>query len=142
MSANGSSRPTRRTLSTPLRYIPLPLSTVARLEWCAMLTPMQKIVYPYVWGEYNVLILPPSFPYGGMENPIFTFATPSIISKVRSHTRKKEKRGYLTFELTCQQGPRECRCHRPRVGSQLERQPRDELLVGAFLAQRRMDCLP
>lgn len=43
----------------------------------------QKIVYPYAWGEYNVLILPPSFPYGGMENPIFTFATPSIISKVR-----------------------------------------------------------
>lgn len=42
----------------------------------------QKIVYPYAWGEYNVLILPPSFPYGGMENPIFTFATPSIISKV------------------------------------------------------------
>lgn len=42
----------------------------------------QKIVYNYAWGEYNVLILPPSFPYGGMENPIFTFATPSIISKV------------------------------------------------------------
>lgn len=42
----------------------------------------QKIIYPYVWGEYNVLVLPPSFPYGGMENPIFTFATPSIISKV------------------------------------------------------------
>lgn len=48
-----------------------------------MLISMQKIVYPYAWGEYNVLILPPSFPYGGMENPIFTFATPSIISKVR-----------------------------------------------------------
>lgn len=50
-----------------------------------MLIELQKIVYPYVWGEYNVLILPPSFPYGGMENPIFTFATPSIISKVRAH---------------------------------------------------------
>lgn len=48
---------------------------------------MQKIVYPYAWGEYNVLILPPSFPYGGMENPIFTFATPSLISKVRSSKR-------------------------------------------------------
>jgi leukotriene-A4 hydrolase len=41
----------------------------------------KKIVYPYAWGEYNVLILPPSFPYGGMENPIYTFATPSLISK-------------------------------------------------------------
>ena len=40
----------------------------------------EKIVFPYKWGEYNVLVLPPSFPYGGMENPIFTFATPTIIS--------------------------------------------------------------
>ncbi|KAL2221446.1 leukotriene A-4 hydrolase [Thermoascus aurantiacus ATCC 26904] len=46
---------------------------------------IEKIVYPYVWGEYNVLVLPPSFPYGGMENPIFTFATPSIISKDRQN---------------------------------------------------------
>ncbi|KAK5654895.1 hypothetical protein OQA88_6933 [Cercophora sp. LCS_1] len=40
----------------------------------------EKIVFPYKWGEYNVLVLPPSFPYGGMENPIYTFATPTIIS--------------------------------------------------------------
>ncbi|KAK3995050.1 peptidase family M1-domain-containing protein [Cladorrhinum sp. PSN332] len=40
----------------------------------------EKIVFPYRWGQYNVLVLPPSFPYGGMENPIFTFATPTIIS--------------------------------------------------------------
>ncbi|KAJ6103246.1 hypothetical protein N7486_005673, partial [Penicillium sp. IBT 16267x] len=46
---------------------------------------IEKIVSPYVWGQYNVLILPPSFPYGGMENPIFTFATPSIISKDRQN---------------------------------------------------------
>ncbi|THC91673.1 hypothetical protein EYZ11_008868 [Aspergillus tanneri] len=46
---------------------------------------IEKIVYPYVWGKYNVLVLPPSFPYGGMENPIFTFATPSIISKDREN---------------------------------------------------------
>ncbi|KAJ9199973.1 hypothetical protein DTO164E3_4430 [Paecilomyces variotii] len=46
---------------------------------------IEKIVYPYAWGEYNVLVLPPSFPYGGMENPIFTFATPSIISKDREN---------------------------------------------------------
>lgn len=44
---------------------------------------IERIIYPYQWGEYNVLILPPSFPYGGMENPIYTFATPSLISKVR-----------------------------------------------------------
>ncbi|KAL4880505.1 leukotriene A-4 hydrolase [Aspergillus karnatakaensis] len=46
---------------------------------------IEKIIYPYAWGEYNVLILPPSFPYGGMENPVFTFATPSIISKDREN---------------------------------------------------------
>uniref|UniRef100_L2FMZ9 Leukotriene a-4 hydrolase n=1 Tax=Colletotrichum fructicola (strain Nara gc5) TaxID=1213859 RepID=L2FMZ9_COLFN len=40
----------------------------------------EKLVFPYRWGQYNVLVLPPSFPYGGMENPIYTFATPTIIS--------------------------------------------------------------
>ncbi|CAK7267285.1 Leucyl aminopeptidase yscIV [Sporothrix epigloea] len=46
---------------------------------------IEKLVFPYVWGEYNVLVLPPSFPYGGMENPIFTFATPTIISGDRQN---------------------------------------------------------
>ncbi|KLJ06581.1 leukotriene A-4 hydrolase [Blastomyces silverae] len=46
---------------------------------------IDKIIFPYIWGEYNVLILPPSFPYGGMENPIFTFATPSLISGDRQN---------------------------------------------------------
>lgn len=34
---------------------------------------IERIVYPYQWGTYNVLVLPPSFPYGGMENPVFTY---------------------------------------------------------------------
>lgn len=38
----------------------------------------------YAWGEYNVLVLPPSFPFGGMENPVVTFATPTIIAGDRS----------------------------------------------------------
>ncbi|CAK7209788.1 Leucyl aminopeptidase yscIV [Sporothrix bragantina] len=46
---------------------------------------VEKLVFPYAWGEYNVLVLPPSFPYGGMENPIFTFATPTIISGDRQN---------------------------------------------------------
>ncbi|OAL03456.1 leukotriene A-4 hydrolase [Phaeosphaeriaceae sp. SRC1lsM3a] len=42
---------------------------------------VESIVKPtYQWTQYNVLILPPSFPYGGMENPVWTYATPSIIS--------------------------------------------------------------
>jgi hypothetical protein len=34
---------------------------------------------PYRWGRYDILVLPPSFPVGGMENPNMTFATPTII---------------------------------------------------------------
>ena len=35
---------------------------------------------PYRWGRYDLLVLPPSFPFGGMENPRLTFATPTIIA--------------------------------------------------------------
>ncbi|NUM31359.1 MAG: M1 family metallopeptidase [Bacteroidetes bacterium] len=38
----------------------------------------------YVWGRYDVLVLPPSFPFGGMENPRLTFATPTVITGDRS----------------------------------------------------------
>jgi leukotriene-A4 hydrolase len=40
----------------------------------------------YPWGRYDVLVLPPSFPFGGMENPRLTFATPTIIAGDRSLT--------------------------------------------------------
>ena len=39
---------------------------------------------PYAWGEYNVLILPPSFPFGGMENPMLTFLSPTIVTGDKS----------------------------------------------------------
>jgi leukotriene-A4 hydrolase len=45
----------------------------------------EKIVFPYQWTQYNVLVLPPSFPYGGMENPVFTFATPTVVSGDREN---------------------------------------------------------
>jgi leukotriene-A4 hydrolase len=44
----------------------------------------EKICGPYVWGEYGLLVLPPSFPYGGMENPCMTFATPTLLAGDRS----------------------------------------------------------
>ena len=44
----------------------------------------ESYLFPYEWGEYNLLILPPSFPYGGMENPTLTFVMPSIISGDKS----------------------------------------------------------
>ncbi|KAI1389918.1 peptidase family M1-domain-containing protein [Hypoxylon trugodes] len=45
----------------------------------------ENLIFDYQWGEYNVLVLPPSFAYGGMENPIFTFATPTVISGDRQN---------------------------------------------------------
>ncbi|XP_038612397.1 leukotriene A-4 hydrolase [Tachyglossus aculeatus] len=39
---------------------------------------------PYVWGQYDLLVLPPSFPYGGMENPCLTFVTPTLLAGDRS----------------------------------------------------------
>jgi len=41
---------------------------------------------PYRWGRYDMLVLPPAFPYGGMENPMLTFLTPTIITGDRSNT--------------------------------------------------------
>ncbi len=49
-----------------------------------MTTAAEKIYGPYKWGRYDVLFLPPSFPFGGMENPMLTFATPTIIAGDRS----------------------------------------------------------
>jgi len=40
---------------------------------------------PYRWGRYDILVLPPSFPFGGMENPTLTFATPTIITGDKSN---------------------------------------------------------
>lgn len=39
---------------------------------------------PYQWGVYDLLVLPPSFPYGGMENPCLTFVTPTLLAGDRS----------------------------------------------------------
>jgi leukotriene-A4 hydrolase len=46
----------------------------------------EKLYGPYRWGRYDILVLPPSFPFGGMENPRLTFATPTIIAGDRSLT--------------------------------------------------------
>ncbi|WP_232048518.1 M1 family metallopeptidase [Legionella adelaidensis] len=49
-----------------------------------MLTNAEKLYGPYAWERYDVLVLPPSFPFGGMENPRLTFATPTILVGDRS----------------------------------------------------------
>jgi len=49
-----------------------------------MLIQAETYMTPYEWGNYKLLILPPSFPYGGMENPLLTFASPAIVVGDRS----------------------------------------------------------
>jgi len=49
-----------------------------------MIAAAEKLYGPYRWGRYDILVLPPSFPFGGMENPRLTFATPTILAGDRS----------------------------------------------------------
>lgn len=52
----------------------------------SMLVAAEDLYGKYRWGQYDVLVLPPSFPFGGMENPRLTFATPTILAGDRSLT--------------------------------------------------------
>ncbi|MCL8026453.1 M1 family metallopeptidase [Nocardioides bruguierae] len=49
-----------------------------------MIDAAERLYGPYRWGRYDILVLPPSFPYGGMENPRLTFATPTVLAGDRS----------------------------------------------------------
>ena len=49
-----------------------------------MIDAAEKLYGPYRWGRYDLLVLPPSFPYGGMENPTLTFLTPTFIAGDKS----------------------------------------------------------
>ena len=50
----------------------------------AMMQAAEKLYGPYRWDRYDILVLPPSFPFGGMENPRLTFATPTILAGDKS----------------------------------------------------------
>jgi len=49
-----------------------------------MISAAESLYGPYRWGRYDMLVLPPSFPIGGMENPRMTFLTPTMIAGDRS----------------------------------------------------------
>lgn len=49
-----------------------------------MLKTASDICGPYVWKQYDLLVMPPSFPYGGMENPCLTFVTPTLLAGDKS----------------------------------------------------------
>jgi leukotriene-A4 hydrolase len=49
-----------------------------------MVVATEKLYGPYRWDRYDILVLPPSFPIGGMENPRLTFATPTVLAGDKS----------------------------------------------------------
>lgn len=49
-----------------------------------MIEAAERLFGPYDWERFDLLVMPPSFPYGGMENPRLTFLTPTIIAGDRS----------------------------------------------------------
>ncbi len=51
-----------------------------------MVTVSEQLFGPYRWGRYDMIVLPPSFPFGGMENPVMTFLTPTFIAGDKSLT--------------------------------------------------------
>lgn len=64
-----------------------PLIDAAAREFAdteAMIRAVEQMYGPYRWGRYDLLVLPPSFPFGGMENPCLTFATPTILAGDKS----------------------------------------------------------
>jgi leukotriene-A4 hydrolase len=64
-----------------------PLADAAAYEFAdveGMLRAAEQLFGPYEWDRYDVLVMPPSFPYGGMENPRLTFVTPSVLAGDRS----------------------------------------------------------
>ncbi|MET0377031.1 MAG: M1 family metallopeptidase [Rhizorhabdus sp.] len=52
----------------------------------AMIRAAEGLYGPYRWGRYDMLVLPPSFPYGGMENPTLTFLTPTMFTGDKANT--------------------------------------------------------
>ncbi|GMM92678.1 M1 family metallopeptidase [Qipengyuania sp. MTN3-11] len=50
-----------------------------------MIAAAEELYGDYRWGRYDMIVLPPAFPYGGMENPVMTFLTPTFIAGDRSN---------------------------------------------------------
>lgn len=64
----------------------LPVATHEFADLEKMVAAAEDLYGPYRWERYDLLVLPPSFPFGGMENPRLTFVTPTILAGDRSLT--------------------------------------------------------
>jgi aminopeptidase N len=62
----------------------LPRAAWEYAEVDRLLTTAEQLLGPYDWERFDLLVMPPSFPYGGMENPRLTFLTPSLLAGDRS----------------------------------------------------------
>ncbi len=75
-----------------------------------MVTAAEGLYGPYRWGRFDMLVLPPSFPYGGMENPTLTFLTPTIFTgdkanvDVVAHELAHSWSGNLVTNATAEDG--------------------------------------
>ncbi len=59
-------------------------ATVELSDTESMVASAERLFGPYRWGRYDLIVLPPAFPFGGMENPTLTFATPTILAGDKS----------------------------------------------------------
>ncbi len=59
----------------------------------ALIDAAEALYGPYRWGRYDMIVLPPAFPYGGMENPVMNFLTPTFIAGDKSNN------GLIAHEL-------------------------------------------
>lgn len=75
-----------------------------------MIATAERLYGPYRWGRYDLIVLPPSFPFGGMENANMTFATPTIVvgdkslASVISHELAHSWSGNLVTNATWRDG--------------------------------------
>ncbi|RMH84593.1 MAG: M1 family peptidase [Calditrichaeota bacterium] len=68
-------------------YAEPPVIAAAAYEFAdteKMMDAAERLYGPYRWERYDIIVLPPSFPFGGMENPRLTFATPTVLAGDRS----------------------------------------------------------
>ena len=66
--------------------VTLPAATRELEDTEKMVMAAEQLFGPYRWGRYDMIVLPPSFPFGGMENPTLTFLTPTFIAGDKSLT--------------------------------------------------------
>lgn len=87
----------------------------------------QKLVFDYQWGEYNVLVLPPSFAYGGKSARHTPLASSDGLRNGKPHL-------HFCYPDHHQRRPPERRCYRPRAQPQLEWKSRHQLQLGTLVS--------